>query len=285
MNQNQLFKVVISIILLNSIVWTETVEPNEKDRLEILSIEENRRAYFHLIDKPLNYRVYGPDTLEVITRLAIPKKEKSEVKYSFQVSLDGEITKFEKVSKIYSKVKSSQHPAHGYTSSQVERIFIPKGKHNLIMYPDDKHKRILTRVVSHPEKRDKGAGLFIKQIGRKPRLVSIGDKQIRYYELSNSEPFQFIVGDATRIKVITRLLFSDEMGTEENYRVSISSENIVGSVFSYTVSRSYKYTIDGDNVVPGGSKSFMFELSQGQYDLKLLDEEKTVLIRVLEYEL
>ena len=58
---------LLGIIIL-SILQGETILPSERDKKEILTINEKKRTYYQLHNTSLTYKMAGPKRVEIIAR-------------------------------------------------------------------------------------------------------------------------------------------------------------------------------------------------------------------------
>ena len=74
MNRN-LFYSLAFLYGLIGLTFGKAIEPKESNNREILFIGENRQEYYTLYKKSLHYTLYGPDTIKIYSRKAIPARD------------------------------------------------------------------------------------------------------------------------------------------------------------------------------------------------------------------
>ena len=260
---------------------------NEENR-EILYIGEKSTEYFSLFKSSLNYTIYGPDTLKVYSRLKIPLLDRKSHSFGYYIILnkkDTVKTKYDK--RIYSKVSSTEYKRHGFSSAGIYSLPIPPGKHEIELKPlNGANDYILVRMIIHPSLRDKGKGRFIWPDSDTPfYYISFENKRVRYLRLDTGNPLMFTIDKTKRIKLICRLKYLPEMSHVQNFRLDLSRKNeFLKTYLVQTELSDEKLLLDGTPLGIGKSKSMDIELEPGNYSLKIMDENNSVYVRVMEYE-
>ena len=93
MNQNRSCRMNRpGLLFLGVIILTflqgETILPSERDKKEILTINERKRTYYQLHNNSLTYKMAGPKRVEIIARGVVPKKDYKEVSFSYKLIMD-----------------------------------------------------------------------------------------------------------------------------------------------------------------------------------------------------
>lgn len=276
------------IIGLSGITNGKAVDPKEIDNREILFVGENRQEYFSLYKSSLHFTVYGPDTIKIYARKAIPSRDHEMQSFGYSLVLnekDTIHTQFKK--RIYSKITSSEHKRHGYSSSGIYSLAIPFGKHEIELLPLSKYSRsVLVRMIIHPLKRDKGRGRFILPDSEIPLFyINFGEKKVRYLQLDYWNQLKFSVEKPKRIKAICRLKYFEDMSKTQNYRLQLSENGeVIKTFFIQTEQSSEKLLLDDSPLDIGVSNSIDIELDPGNYTFELLEDKRSVYLRVMEYE-
>ncbi len=288
MSRNLFYKSVFAILLW-SVSSSAVIHPVEKDEKEILTIGDKRRTYYQLHRAPLNFEVNGPKRLEILCRRAVPGKEDKTWKFGYRLIVDDQEPVIVRHEGVKSKgVKSSQHPGHAYTRSGKHIIKLPKGSHKVRLEPLKKNSPpMLIRVLSRKmEKSGEVGKLIIPEDGLTPVHVKVGDKSIRYYELSGEEEITVTATGPGRLDILNRLVFEDWMTGEQPYRIRITEDGQVIGTYFFTSQRSEVSTVTEDKtVVPGKWRSCDIKVDEGihQYKITLLNKGIKVYIRPLEY--
>ena len=279
------FSLIIGLI---GITIGKAVDPKEIDNREILFVGENRQEYFSLYKSPLHFTVYGPDTVKIYARKAIPSRDHKMKSFGYFLVLnekDTIHTQFKK--RLYSKITSAEHKRHGYSSAGIYSLPIPFGKHEIELLPFSKYSRaVLVRMIIHPLKRDKGKGRFILPDSETPLFyINFGEKKVRYLQLDYWNQLKFSVEKPKRIIVICRLKYFEDMSKTQNYRLQLSENGeVIKTFFIQTEQSSEKLLLDDSPLDIGESNSIDIELDPGNYTFELLEDKRSVYLRVMEYE-
>ncbi|MDP7036379.1 MAG: hypothetical protein QF453_00425 [Candidatus Marinimicrobia bacterium] len=283
-----LFYSFFLIIGLNAITFGKAVDPKEIDRREILFVGENRQEYFSLYKSSLHYTVYGPDTVKIYARKAIPSRDNEIKSFGYSLIIDKEDTLHTQFNKrIYSKITSAEHRRHGYSSAGIYSLPIPFGKHELELIPLSESSRpVLVRMIINPLRRDRGRGKFILPESETPLFfINFGEKKIRYLQLDYWSQLKFSVEKSKRIKVICRLKYFEDMSKTQNYRLRLSKNGeVINTFFIQTEQSSEKLLLDNSSLDIGVSNSINIELDPGNYTFELLENKRSVYLRVMEYD-
>jgi len=283
-----LFYSFFLIIGLNAITFGKAVDPKEIDRREILFVGENRQEYFSLYKSSLHYTVYGPDTVKIYARKAIPSRDNEINSFGYSLIIDKEDTLHTQFNKrIYSKITSAEHRRHGYSSAGIYSLPIPFGKHELELIPLSESSRpVLVRMIINPLRRDRGRGKFILPESETPLFfINFGEKKIRYLQLDYWSQLKFSVEKSKRIKVICRLKYFEDMSKTQNYRLRLSKNGeVINTFFIQTEQSSEKLLLDNSSLDIGVSNSINIELDPGNYTFELLENKRSVYLRVMEYD-
>jgi len=288
MSQNRFYSILFLSVFCG-LGFGKSVDPVELENREILVVGENRQEYFSLYPSSLHYTVYGPDTVKLIARRAIPSRDHKIHTFGYTLVLDKTDTirtKFKK--RIYSKISSIEHKRHGYSSAGIYLLPIPEGKHEIEIMPETKYSRkVLMRVIIHPSFRDKGRGKFVLPDSETPLFyIHFGQKKVRYLQLDYWNQMKFSISNTKRIKAICRLKYFEDMSKSQNYRLRLTKDDtVLTTYFIQTEPSSEKLYLDELPLDIGVSNSIDIELEPGNYILELLDENRSVYLRVMEYEL
>ena len=287
MNRNLFYRLAFLYGLIG-LTFGKAIEPKESNNREILFIGENRQEYYTLYKNSLHYTLYGPDTIKIYSRKAIPARDQKMHSFGYQIILnkkDTIQTKFKK--RIYSKISSAEHKRHGYSSAGIYSLPIPFGKHELELMPLSGSSRpVLVRMIIHPLKRDKGRGKFVLPDSEIPLFyINFGEKKVRYLQLDYWNQLKFTVEEPKRIKAICRLKYFEDMSKTQNYRLQLSKDGeVIKTFFIQTEQSSEKLLLDNSSLDIGVSNSIDIELNPGNYTFELLENKRSVYMRVMEYE-
>lgn len=292
MNQNQSYRFINMIpfyflIIFLSGLQGETIRPQEKNKKEILTINNKKRTYYQLHKEPLTYKLSGPKRVEIIARGVVPRKETNEVQFSYYLIMDTGDSIFINHNGVKTKsITSAQHPGHGFTHPGKYFINITKGNHWFTIKPiSEKHLPLVVRVRVKEFESENDDRKFVKVLGGiNPSHLVTGEKSIRYYKLIHGDKLQFEPKNLSKIILLSRLGFQNGMSDYEQYQIRIlKDEKIVGTYF-FSSEKSENSTIkENKKVIPGKWRSCEINLTKKKhtYSVELLDKGKTVYIRCL----
>ncbi|MBL7013315.1 MAG: hypothetical protein ISR83_02735 [Candidatus Marinimicrobia bacterium] len=294
MNQTVFYrKTILSIfcILFTGTLDAKLLKPSENgEKKEILIINKKRRIYYPIQDEGLVYSVNGPVRLEFISRFPVLKKNKKSHSFQYKIIVDTKDTiQVNHRYKIQKRIKSVQHPKHNYTYSGNYFINIPKGEHQIQLLSSGKSKYpVLSRVlakefeqVGEDQKR-----IIMPMVHKSAIPLTIQGKKMAYFECSQDIPLQIESKGPKLIKILSRLSFNEWMGQESSYRIRVRSGQKVVGTFYFNTERSSETTIpDHPEWVPGKWRSCEIKVPKGKhiYTIEVLDVNKTVLARFIEY--
>ena len=292
MNQNRSCRMNRpGLLFLGVIILTflqgETILPSERDKKEILTINERKRTYYQLHNNSLIYKMAGPKRVEIIARGVVPKKDYKEVSFSYKLIMDnGDSIIISHSAAKTKNITSSQHPGHGFTLPGKYFINIPKGNHWFKIEPIPKvDLLVVIRVrVKGFEKGDEHRQFVQAVTGIKPKNLIIGEKSVRYYELKYGERLQFEPKKLNKLTFLSRLAFVNGMSNYENYQIRVWKDDTIYGTYFFSTEKSEDSIIKEDKkVIPGKWRSCEVNLSKSKhtYSVELLDKGKKVFVRCL----
>ena len=116
--------------------------------------------------------------------------------------------------------------------------------------------------------------------------VDVVEKQIIYYDCSKHIPLQIEAIGPKTMRIISRLEFTEKMGSEESYRIHINSgKKVVGTYYFNTERSSSSKILNRLDKVPGKWRSCEIKVPKGKqtYSVEVSDKEKNVLTRFMLY--
>ena len=288
MNQNLYFK-FFNLFFIGAVLFGKALSPNEMNTREILSIGEKRVEYHTLYKTKLSYTVYGPDTIKIYSRKAIPSRDSKLHSFGYRFVLDKRDTISTNYNKrIYSKVRSSEHKRHGYSSAGIEEFVIPSGKHQVELIPLDKLSRpVLIRMMINPFKRDKGRGEFINPESETPLFyINFGGKKVRYLRIDHGNQMRFSLDRSYRTKAICRLKYLDNMSKTQSYRLGLfKNEELIKTFVIKSEQSSRNLFLNENQLDIGDPNNLEIELEKGSYTFEILDKDRSVYLRFMKYEI
>ena len=270
MNQTVLFRILFLLFTGYSVLTAELLKPTMGgEEKEILKIAGKRRIYTIMRDDSLIYQVNGPARIELITRYPSPEKSKKSQPFSYQLVVDNEepITINHRY-KLHKSIRSVQHPSHYYTYSGNYFINIKDGDHTLSMFTNAEQKYpVLLRVIKKGFKTSLGKVNDLQpMVFQANRTVEVSGKDISYYELIHGRPLQLNLDGPKTLRILSRLLFDSEMGTEESFRIRVKSgKKVLGTYYLSTERSSDSRIKDQPDKVPGKWRTCEVTIPTGKH--------------------
>ena len=292
MNQIVYYKffIVILFFFTDAYLYGKLLRPSkDRDQKEILIINSKRRVYYPLRENGLVYQISGPTRAEFISRYPVLKGKKKSHSFNYVIVLNEKDTiQVKHRYKVQSSIRSVQHPKHRYTYSGNYFINLPKGNHSIEVLENQKLKYpVLLRLLSKEFESIGSSQTVLKPMVHKDEVkIDVGDKQINYFECSKDIPLQIQASGPKKMRIISRLEFTDKMGSEESYRVHIKKGKKVVGTYFFNSERSSSSSISSRlDRVPGKWRSCEINIPKGKhtYSIEILDEGKTVLTRFILY--
>ena len=290
MNQTVLFRILLLLFTGYSALTAELLKPTiGGEEKEILKIAGKRRIYTIMRDDSLIYQVNGPARIELITRYPSPEKSKKSQSFSYQLVVDNE----EPIIinhryKLHKSIRSVQHPSHYYTYSGNYFINIKDGDHTLSMLTNAEQKYpVLLRVIKKRFKTSLGKVNDLQpMVFQANRTVEVSGKGISYYELIHGRPLQLNLDGPKTLRILSRLLFDSEMGTEESFRIRVKSgKKVLGTYYLSTERSSDSRVMDQPDKVPGKWRTCEVTIPSGKQviSVEIVEKGRSILTRFQEY--
>ena len=278
------------LIFLYSVGHAELLKPSfGGEKKEILKISDKRRIYTVLSEDSLVYEVYGPARLELIARYPSNKKTKNSQKFSYVLLIDDEepiiINHRYKIQK---SIRSVQHPNHFYTYSGNYFFNISEGNHRITLKSLEENDypvllRFLKKDFERPNKNRSELKPMVFQSNHK---VMIDGRPVSYYELKNNRPLQLDLNGPKKLRIISRLIFDEYMGSSDSYRIRLKSgKKVLGTFILSSERSSTSYIEDIKDKVPGKWRTCEIDIPDGNQviTVEIVDKNKNVLTRFQEY--
>ena len=290
MNQTVLFRILFLLFTGYSTLIAELLKPTiGGEEKEILKIAGKRRIYTIMRDDSLIYQVNGPARIELITRYPSPEKSKKSQSFSYQLVVDNE----EPIIinhryKLHKSIRSVQHPSHYYTYSGNYFINIKDGDHTLSMLTNAEQKYpVLLRVIKKRFKTPLGKVNDLQpMVFQANRTVEVSGKGISYYELIHGRPLQLNLDGPKTLRILSRLLFDSEMGTEESFRIRVKSgKKVLGTYYLSTERSSDSRVMDQPDKVPSKWRTCEVTIPAGKQviSVEIVEKGRSILTRFQEY--
>ena len=289
MIQKVLFKIIF-IIFLFSAINAELLKPSiGGEKKEILIISDKRRVYTVLDNDSLVYDVYGPARLELISRYPVNNKTKKSQKFSYTLFIDNEKPiMINHRYKIQRSIRSVQHPNHYFTYSGNYFFNISEGNHRIILKPsEDKRYPVLLRMLKKDfDKVAKNRNELTPMVFQSNYKVMVEGKPVSYYQLSKNRPLQLDINGSKKLRILSRLVFDEYMGSNETYRLRVKNgKKVLGTYFLSSERSSTSYIVDIKDKVPGKWRTCEIDIPAGKQiiTVEIVENNKNVLTRFQEY--
>ena len=291
MSRTVFYKITLLTLLLSSFLYAELLKPTAGgEEKEILKIAGKRRIYTVVKEETIVYQVHGPARIELIARYPSPKKSKMSQAFSYRVTIDDEdpIIINHKY-KIQKSIRSVQHPSHYYTYSGNYFFNLNDGDHTITISADDTQDYpVLLRVIKKDFKTaKKGKRELQPMVFQSNSIVNLGEREISYYELNHGRPLQVEVEGPRILRILTRLMFTPQMGAEESYRLRVKSgKKVLGTYFMSTEQSIEAIIKDIPDKVPGKWRTCDVSVPDGKHiiSVEIIEKDRGVLTRFQEYE-
>ena len=289
MIQKVLFKIIF-IIFLFSAINAELLKPSiGGEKKEILIISDKRRVYTVLDNDSLVYDVYGPARLELISSYPGNNKTKKSQKFSYTLFIDNEKPiMINHRYKIQRSIRSVQHPNHYFTYSGNYFFNISEGNHRIILKPsEDKRYPVLLRMLKKDfDKVAKNRNELTPMVFQSNYKVMVEGKPVSYYQLSKNRPLQLDIDGSKKLRILSRLVFDEYMGSNETYRLRVKNgKKVLGTYFLSSERSSTSYIVDIKDKVPGKWRTCEIDIPAGKQiiTVEIVENNKNVLTRFQEY--
>ncbi len=289
MIQKVLFKIIF-VIFLFSAINAELLKPSiGGEKKEILIISDKRRVYTVLDNDSLVYDVYGPARLELISRYPVNNKTKKSQKFSYTLFIDNEKPiMINHRYKIQRSIRSVQHPNHYFTYSGNYFFNISEGNHRIILKPsEDKRYPVLLRMLKKDfDKVAKNRNELTPMVFQSNYKVMVEGKPVSYYQLSKNRPLQLDIDGSRKLRILSRLVFDEYMGSNETYRLRVKNgKKVLGTYFLSSERSSTSYIVDIKDKVPGKWRTCEIDIPAGKQiiTVEIVENNKNVLTRFQEY--
>ena len=289
MIQKVLFKIIF-IIFLFSAINAELLKPSiGGEKKEILIISDKRRVYTVLDNDSLVYDVYGPARLELISRYPVNNKTKKSQKFSYTLFIDNEKPiMINHRYKIQRSIRSVQHPNHYFTYSGNYFFNISEGNHRIILKPsEDKRYPVLLRMLKKDfDKVSKNRNELTPMVFQSNYKVMVEGKPVSYYQLSKNRPLQLDIDGSKKLRILSRLVFDEYMGSNETYRLRVKNgKKVLGTYFLSSERSSTSYIVDIKDKVPGKWRTCEIDIPAGKQiiTVEIVENNKNVLTRFQDY--
>ena len=281
---------IISLFANDTFLFAKLLRPSKnRDQKEILVINSKRRVYYPIKQGGITYQINGPTRTEFISRYPVLRKKKNSHAFNYVIVLNGiDTIKVNHRYKVQGSIRSVQHPKHRYTFSGNYFINLPKGNHTVEVLQGDNLKypvllRLLSKEFETPKKNQK---TITPMVHKSSVDIELDGKQLQYFECSKNIPLQVEASGPKTLRIISRLMFSEKMGSQESYRIHVKSGIKVIGTYFFNTERSGISKIEGkSDKVPGKWRSCELKVPKGKnnFSIEVFDEGKTVLTRFMLY--
>ena len=233
--------------------------------------------------------MYGPARLELISRYPVNNKTKKSQKFSYTLFIDNEKPiMINHRYKIQRSIRSVQHPNHYFTYSGNYFFNISEGNHRIILKPSkDKRYPVLLRMLKKDfDKVSKNRNELTPMVFQSNYRVMVEGKPVSYYQLSKNRPLQLDIDGSKKLRILSRLVFDEYMGSNETYRLRVKNgKKVLGTYFLSSERSSTSYIVDIKDKVPGKWRTCEIDIPAGKQiiTVEIVENNKNVLTRFQEY--
>lgn len=257
-------------------VWTNTAPVAKKTRTATITptagtpvavvVNKNIASYFICSQKePLEFSVKGPGTLEVTTRLLLPKGKTG----------GGYTVELREGNKLLERHQTQTQEAAAKLSGRSEA----PGKSRSFHYqlPEDEHHLMLVFITGDfPEVVARFTLISLKKNGEyvaiaplafaRTATALIKEKQFTYYVATPGQPVQFRVFGPVRLKTVSRLSYDERIKGPQKYTVTVSEGKELVNQFPLETTKSTSAIFsDWPEVVPGKGRTFYVDVPSGEH--------------------
>ena len=278
------------LFFCESIVFAKLLRPSKnRDQKEILVINSKRRVYYPIKQEGLLYQISGPTRTELISRFPVLKKKKNSRSFNYVIVLNQKDTiNVNHRYKVQTSVRSIQHPKHRYTYSGNYFINLPKGDHTVEILEGEglKYPVLLRALAKEFEAPKNNQEILVPMVHKNSIAIDLDGKNLKYFECSKNIPLQLEAFGPKTLRIISRLEFTERMGSQESYRIHVKSgKKVVGTYFFNTERSGSSKIKNRPDKVPGKWRSCEIKVPKGKHDfsIEVFDEGKTALTRFMLY--
>jgi len=244
---------------------TVRLVPTEGKAVTIL-IGEKEREYFLLGNtSPVRLQVDGPGKLTVTSRLKLRAGETGSHRYSVRTK-EGKNTV--KMHTTLTEKSSAVFMPSGEPSGKSRKftLNVPEGSFTYEFFLEDTQGEAALRFSFRGSKRT-GKRVTIEPLSYdRVVTVTVKEKLLAYYVSSAEHPVKLRVVGPTKVRVTTRLNFTDKMKGGQKFSVVVSEKGaaVLSRPLQTTKSVGLSYK-EWKEVVPGKAMSFSFDVPGGEH--------------------
>ncbi|MDO9576681.1 MAG: hypothetical protein Q7J16_02220 [Candidatus Cloacimonadales bacterium] len=267
-------KKTIIVFLLSSIswlVWAGQVKFNSSVEEFPLFNRINSKIYNYVLVKSgakVDFTISGADTLEIITRVIIDAKERTEYEYSLQK--DAEIrreAKSIKASKDTRGIGGEEVSAYNNLkiamTNDIQRFQFSNISASSILLK--LNADLANQSNTHIEYVH-----FTPDVYKSEKTIIIDDKSYTYYATNSS--IELTLEGPVVLKIISRLVFDSNFVNKKKYEFQVIDNGDVISSFSEEAYKSDKSIIkDEENLIPSTGDVNIIKFGKGIHKIEIKD--------------
>lgn len=267
-------KKTIIVFLLSSLsllAWAGQVKFNGSVEEFPLFNRNNSKIYNYVLVKPgskVDFTISSADTLEIITRVIIGEKERTEYEYSLQK--DAEIRREVK------SIKKSKETRGigGEEVSAYNNVKIAMTKDiQRFQFANISSSSILLKLNvdnANQSKTDIEYVRFTPDIYKSEKILLVEDKSYTYYA-TNSSIILTLEGPVV-LKIISRLVFDSNFVNKKKYEYQVIDNGEVTSSFSEEAFKSTRSILkDEENLIPSTGDVNIIKFGKGIHQIEIRD--------------
>ncbi len=247
----------------------------------VLFVLDKKRSYYSLDDnEPSTIIVQGPCKVRVITRALFETKQKDNVKYTINYTIDGGDQNTFKSKSIKRSDKATFLDDSSIIPGNMDdfEIELGRGSHTIDFYLNENEISVTARFQYVPIKMKKQQWIsYSPSLPMEPVDLISRESSVKYYRFTNENPLSVEINGPTELRVLTRIENHFKMKGRINYRMQVLDKGKIINTYQLSSRRSeiavYK---DDYELIPGKACEFVIDVPKGRhnYQLILLDKDK-----------
>lgn len=228
--------------------------------------DENISSFFLCSQRePLEFDVTGPGTVEITTRLLLPKG-KTEGSYAVELREGGRLLERHETQSELAMAKLSGRPERVCKSRKFHHEISPGAHHLTLVFTGGNFLGVAANLgITTQFKPDAFVAITPLSYARSTVLLA-NEKQMTYYVAAPDRPVVFRVVGPARLKVVSRLVFDERMQGLQKYAVSVFEGKKLWQRFPLQTTKSTAQSFrDWPEVVPGKSRTFYIDAPSGEH--------------------
>ncbi len=243
-----------------------SITPSKGTPVAVVTDEKIGSYFLCSPHEPLELSLIGPGTLEITTRLLLPKG-KTEGSYAVELREGSTFLERHETQSQAAMAKLSGR-SEGVCKSRKFHYAFPSGPHRLTLsFISGDYPAVAARFALSVSKEKKEAYVAIAPLSyARSATIVIKEKSLTYYVAQPSRPVTFRVLGPARLKVVSRLAYDPRMKGAQKYSVTVTEEKKLLKQFPLETTKSSGLSFgEWPEVTPGKSRTFYFDIPEGEH--------------------